>query len=165
MADKSIQTTNFKFQLIGDGTRWTDMTRTTKVAGASTSGSQELEPADYNTMLTLIDAGIGASSGLSLAGTIAAAGTNQATATPILHRTEVVTGANATKGVLLPGSIPGTRIALENNAAAVLNVYPAGTDTINSLAASTAIAMAANTSADFCCGVAGAWFTVPTVPS
>jgi hypothetical protein len=166
MPDASLQTTNYKFQKIADGSLSATAGQTA-VAGNLTKGSQELEPGDYNSMLTTIDTNLPLNpNSLAPANTIAAAGTNAATGTPITARITVVTGADGTKGVTLPTASVGSSVRIVNNSASALKVWPkVGTDTINSIAAGTNILMAANTSAEFICAVAGAWFTVPTVPS
>jgi Ice-binding-like len=100
------------------------------------------------------------------AGTIAATGTTAANSTPVIHQIEVVSAADGTKGVTLPTAVPGATINLYNQSGAVLKVWPKGAgEIINSLAAGTNIAMAANTSAVYSCGVSGSWFTIPVVPS
>lgn len=166
MADATKQTTRFGFQKIGDGSVSSVGTQT---ATTSTSaGSQELEPRDYNALLQAIDNGMDSYPGLGAGGTIAAAGTTQATATPIAHNLEWVTGANAAAGVILPAAKAGAAIFVKNDdvANAVLKVYPLGaTDVINALGATNAISMAAKTSATFMCAVAGTWHTIPLVPS
>lgn len=109
--------------------------------------------------------GVSAGAGPLGGGTIAATGTTAANGTIVAQRNEVVTGADGTKGVTLPQAIPDARIYLYNQSAAVLKVWPFSGDHINSLATDTNIAMAANTSAVFACGVTLSWFTIPVVPS
>lgn len=99
------------------------------------------------------------------AGAIVAAGSAQGSATAVIHSMEWVTGADGTKGVVLPATKLGRSVFVKNDAAAILKVYPAGTDVINLLSASAAISMAAATSATFMCAAAGQWHTIPTVPS
>jgi hypothetical protein len=166
MADATLQTTNFSFQKIGDGVISATAGQTA-AAGVSGKGSQELEPGDYNAMLSALDTLLPKNpAGLTPAGTIAAAGTNAANGTPVAHRIEIVTGADGTKGVTLPTAAVGQSIQLVNTAAAILKVWPkGGSETINALSGGTNIAMAASTGAHFVCGVAGAWWTIPTVPS
>lgn len=98
--------------------------------------------------------------------TVAATGSTQVDAAPIVTGFTLVTGANATKGVLLPAATAGLMCIVKNvdAANAVLKVWPSGTDTINAIAASTDIAMAAKTSAVFV-ALAGAWYTTPLLPS
>ena len=100
--------------------------------------------------------------------TVAATGSTQTDAAALNPGFNLVTGANATKGVVLPAGQDNMEVTVKNADAAnaVLNVYPSGTQTINALAASTAIAMAAKTSATFRYSAGfGGWFTVPLLPS
>jgi hypothetical protein len=113
-----------------------------------------------------------ATSLLQSAQTIAAAGSTQADATPITTAPQGfvhVTGADGTKGVILPPATKGKLFIIKNSDAAnaILKVYPHGTgDTINALGATNPISMAEKSSAIFVVGVTGiAWFTIPTVPS
>jgi len=53
-----------------------------------------------------------------------AAGTTIANATPITNSLNVVTGADAAKGVALPAVAPGETIEMFNRSASVLLVYP-----------------------------------------
>lgn len=99
---------------------------------------------------------------------VTAAGSTQADATEIGTKSPAViavSGADATKGVLLPLSAPGKSYMIKNVDNAVLKVYPAGTDIINVLSASAAISMAARTCATFVCTAAGQWYTCPLLPS
>lgn len=99
-----------------------------------------------------------------------ALGTNQGNAALITATAPgnvLATGADATKGIRLPAATIGKVYNIKNSDAAnaVLKVYPATGETINALAADAAISMAAKTSATFMCVVAGAWLTIPLVPS
>lgn len=69
---------------------------------------------------------------------VAAAGNSQGTAAAITGRFTVITGADGTKGVILPAT-PGTGRTWEviNGANAILKVYPGSGDTINSETANT----------------------------
>lgn len=101
---------------------------------------------------------------------VAAAGSVQGDAVAITAAAPacvLVTGANATKGAVLPAATAGAVYILKNDdtANAILKVWPAGTNTINALGASNAISMAAKASCLFMCVTANAWITVPTVPS
>lgn len=77
-----------------------------------------------------------------------------------------VTTCPSSGGVLLPASAGGLMITVINSGANTLSVFPAGSDTINSLAASAAFLVPAGGVALFNCTVAGSWFTpyVPAVP-
>ena len=84
--------------------------------------------------------------------TVAAAGSNQGSATAITATTPLVlvTGADGSKGVKLPAlsAVPtGTILIIANTAAAVLKVYPASGDKVLPLADDADFTMAASTTA------------------
>ena len=60
---------------------------------------------------------------------------------------------------ILPVAVPGMEIAVANNGAASMNVFPASGGTINALGANTALAVAAASVTIFFCTKAGNWFT------
>jgi len=96
----------------------------------------------------------------------AAAGSSQADGVALVSEVNFVSGADATKGAILPPTpVVGRRVRVINTAAAVLKVYPATGGTINALSANAAISMAANTSADFEASSTTQWYTTPRVPS
>lgn len=78
-----------------------------------------------------------------------------------------VTGADATKGVILPAAAAGKVVTIKNADAAnaVLKVYPATDDAINAIAANSALSMAAKTCATFRAIDGTTWFTEPLLPS
>lgn len=78
-----------------------------------------------------------------------------------------VTGADATKGIILPAALGGDLYIVKNADAAnaVLKVYPATGDAINAIAANSPLSMAAKTSAVLASIDATTWFTVPLLPS
>ncbi len=98
--------------------------------------------------------------------TVAAAGTNQATAAGVAGGFTKVSGADGTVGVILPPATEGVAVALKGITAGVLKVYPAGTDTINAIAASTAMSLASGLVPVLLIpdGVSN-WTTFPLVPS
>ena len=100
---------------------------------------------------------------------VAAAGSVQGDAGAVGASTSFVhgTGADATKGIVLPAAAAGKMIIVKNADAAnaVLKVYPASGDAINALSANAAISMAAKTSAVFIALDATTWYTVPLLPS
>ena len=77
------------------------------------------------------------------------------------------TGADATKGIILPAAAAGKCYFIKNADAAnaVLKVYPASGDAINAIAADSAISMAAKTAAVFVAIDATTWFTFSLLPS
>lgn len=90
-------------------------------------------------------------------GTIAAAGADETDATPVTSGFQIVTGADAAKGVILPEATAvdiGSVIAISNAVAAVLLVYPASGGTINAAAADAALSQnASSLGLYFCTGV------------
>lgn len=91
------------------------------------------------------------------------AGAVTATAPGLIH----ATGADATKGIVLPAAAAGKQFTVKNDDAAnaVLKVYPATGDAINAIAANSAISMAAKTCCTFTAIDATTWFTNPLLPS
>lgn len=98
-------------------------------------------------------------------GTVAAAGSTQADAAPITCELTVVTGADGTKGVILPTFEPGMQITLKNGAASALKVYPPTGAAINALSANAAMSIAANTCPTFHVTSATQAYTNPLLPS
>lgn len=105
---------------------------------------------------------------------LGAAGSTQADAALITTKgpaTVYVTGANATKGVMLPKAVPGKNYTIKNRDSdnAVLKVYPyEAAGVINGLSGGAAISLAAKVACQFECVVGGAssvWVTVPLLPS
>lgn len=102
--------------------------------------------------------------------TVAAAGNAIGNATSITETSGGVifaTGADGTKGIILPVAAEGKYYKIKNADAAnaVLKVYAVANSTINGIAANTAISMAANTAADFVAINTTAWVTFPLLPS
>jgi predicted RecA/RadA family phage recombinase len=99
--------------------------------------------------------------------TVAATGSTIADAAALSDGFNLVTGADGTKGVILPLGSKGRVVKVKNNTAAVLKVYPANVagQTINALTALAAISMASLSSADFESYDGTTWYTNPTVPS
>lgn len=99
--------------------------------------------------------------------TVAGAGTNQGTAAALSPGINLVTGADATVGVILPTAKPGMEVVIKNidAANAVLKVYPASGGTINALSPDGAISLAAKVSAHFIATSATQWYTIPLLPS
>lgn len=75
-------------------------------------------------------------------GTLAAAGTNQATATAISDQLTAVTAADGTKGVKLPTAEDGElRFVINTDASSALKVYPNTSGTINGGSANAAVSI------------------------
>lgn len=103
----------------------------------------------------------------TVSATVAATGSAQGNAAQVDLGFTLVTGADATKGVLLPVAEAG-RICIIKNvdaANAVLKVYPASGDAINALSANASLDMAAKTSALLVAYDSTTWYSVPLLPS
>lgn len=98
---------------------------------------------------------------VSVLDSISAAGSTQGTATVLPARMAYnVSTVAAGTGVLLPASVAGAELAVNNNQATnALLIYPNGTDKINGLAASAGYSAAASTITILYCFTAGQWFT------
>ena len=93
---------------------------------------------------------------------VAAAGNSAGTATAITDDVNLVTGADATKGVILPVGVAGMRIEIVNLVTtALLKVYPDTGGQINAAGANTAFSLAAQTAATFVCTAALTWQVEP----
>lgn len=66
-------------------------------------------------------------------------------------------GTTLGDGVLLPVSVAGSEIEVVNNTLYPIQVYGAGSDTINGVAGSTGVPLPPGSAAFFLCSVAGAW--------
>jgi hypothetical protein len=96
-------------------------------------------------------------------------GGTQGTGTPITTMLANVSAAGANYSVTLPPSTVGMEITVHNVSTQTILVFPnaggTGTETINALSANAALSQPTNTSTVYTCTVAGAWLTVPRVPS
>lgn len=97
--------------------------------------------------------------------TVAATGTNQATAAALTDGFTLVTAADATKAVRLPPAEPGLVVIIKNNVALALPVFPAVGDAINAGAANAAYTMAASVSLLLVAYDATTWYSVPLLGS
>jgi hypothetical protein len=89
---------------------------------------------------------------------LTATGSNQSGAlalTTLLSRVSTVASGT---GVLLPASAPGLSITINNTGLNVLQVYGAGTDTINGVATANGVQQMINSIVTYVCSAAGAWF-------
>lgn len=96
---------------------------------------------------------------------VAAAGSAQGDAGALTGEINVVSAADATKGVILPTAVAGMVIYVKNNVNAVLKVYPATGGAINAIAANGALSQAALTNAIYIATSATQWFSLPLLPS
>lgn len=95
--------------------------------------------------------------------TVAAAGTDQATAAPLTGVHNVVTGGDGTKGVRLPAEWPtGKTMSVYGQATGDLKVYPGSGDSINGGAADASISVEAQTLALFVRLSGSSWAAIYT---
>lgn len=97
--------------------------------------------------------------------TVAAAGTNQGTAAAVAAGFTLVSGADGTKGVVLPAASAGLVVIIKNSAAAALKIYPATGDAINALSANASYDITNLTSTLLVAYDATTWYSVPLVAS
>lgn len=98
--------------------------------------------------------------------TVAATGSSNTDAAALTTGFNLVTAADATKGVILPDSVAGTMIYVKNSSASALKVYPDASAAINALTATTgAYSMAAQTTSIFIAYSATQWYSLPLVAS
>lgn len=93
-------------------------------------------------------------------GITAYAGGGQTNATQLAAQiNHVTTVATAADSVKLPASAVGMTVVVINGAASnSMQVFGAGTDTINDVATATGVAQAAGKTATYHCPVAGKWY-------
>ena len=93
-------------------------------------------------------------------GITAHAGGGQASAVGLTTEVNIVsTVATAGDSVALPASVAGLTIFVLNKGANAMQVYGAGTDTIDAVATATGVSQMANSLVIYTCGAAGAWFS------
>lgn len=93
----------------------------------------------------------------SVAATVSAAGTNQATATALTADINVVTTVGSGAGVKLPTAVTGMKITVFSDGANNLAVYPATGGKIDALAANTAVTLTSTKRCDFIALSSTAW--------
>lgn len=95
----------------------------------------------------------------STANNISSNGTTLANGTPLVASINRVTAVGAANGALtLPAAKPGMRMRVTNaNGGNTANIFPAVNETINSGANNISVQLAANTTIEFTCAVAGTW--------
>lgn len=97
---------------------------------------------------------------------VAAAGSIISDAAQLLEGFQVVTGADGTKGVILPVAVAGMQVWIKGAANAVLKVWPQTGAAINGVAASSAMSLASGlTPAIFIADSTTQWYSFPLVPS
>ncbi len=95
----------------------------------------------------------GAQTGVTAGATQTQAGATAVTG-PIIN---VSTVATAGHGIRLPAALAGRVLYVANPTANSVQIYGAGTDTINAVATATGVAQAAGKHAVFFCAVDGTW--------
>lgn len=91
---------------------------------------------------------------------VARAGGGQALATQINTQTaRITTVASIGDSVMLPPSAPGLEMLVINHGANSMQVFGAGTDTIDDQATAAGVAQMANSMVIFTCATAGKWYT------
>ena len=97
---------------------------------------------------------------------VTAAGSTQGDAAQLYHGMNVVTGADGTKGVILPTAVPGMIVYLKGVTSAVLKVYPKTGGAINALSANAALSMTTGLMPSiFIATSTTQWYTIPLVAS
>lgn len=96
---------------------------------------------------------------LNYANALTATGANQGTALALAAMINRITTAAAGTGVLLPAAASGLAVTVINRGANPVQVYGAGTDTINGVATATGVSQMANSVTVYTCSLAGAWET------
>lgn len=143
--------------------------------GTGASGTTTKEVVDVSSTQTLTSKTLTAPTITSAAQrktfqTVAAAGSTVADGGAIAAGSGglvLATGANATKGVVLPTGVAGDFFVIKNDDAAnaVLKVYAASGGKINNGASDAALSMAAKTCATLYCIAADSWVSSPLLPS
>ena len=97
---------------------------------------------------------------------VTAAGSVIGDAAQLSQGLNVVTGADGTKGVILPVAVPGMQVYVKGVTAGVLKVWPKTGGTINALSASAAISLTTGAMpVTFIASSATQWYTFPLVAS
>jgi len=97
---------------------------------------------------------------------VTAAGSVIGDAAQLSQGLNVVTGADGTKGVILPTAVPGMQVYIKGVTAGVLKVWPKTGAQINAVGASTAMSLASGAvPAILVASSATQWYTFPLLPS
>lgn len=98
---------------------------------------------------------------------VAAAGSSNTDAALLIEGFQTVSGADGTKGVILPDAQPGAMVLIKGVTNGVLKVYPSAGAAINALTATTgAISLASGlVPAIFIMDSLTQWYTIPLLPS
>lgn len=97
---------------------------------------------------------------------ITAAGSLISDAVQLTSGLNLVTGADGTKGVILPVAVPGAVVIIKGLTAGVLKVYPKASSTINGLSASGALSVTTGLMPlTFIASSTTQWYSLPLVAS
>lgn len=106
------------------------------------------------------------SSRLLAVNAVTAAGSTISDAAALSQGLNVVTGADGTKGVILPVAVAGMSIKIKGVTAGVLKVWPQSGSTINALSASAAISLTTGAMpVEFIASTSTQWYSFPLVAS
>lgn len=138
--------------------------------GAATSGTTSNTLLDKGTAQTVTGVKTFTAAPVSIYNTqtVAATGSTASDAAAVTALSPAfifVTGAEGTKGIILPVAAAGKLIIVKGTGTGILKVWPFTADIINALSASAAISMATNTSAIFLSSGVTQWWTIPLLPS
>jgi hypothetical protein len=97
--------------------------------------------------------------------TVAATGSAQTDAAALGPAFTLVSGADGTKGVILPVASAGQVVIVKNGAAAVLKIYPASGAAVNALSANASYDIAADTATLLVAYSATQWYSLPLLAS
>jgi hypothetical protein len=114
-----------------------------------------ISPTDWR-----VEAGMGAAGMLNTVlatDGLVAAGSNQGTATPVgADINRVVSGSG---GILLPPSVTGLDVFVINHTGAPIQIYGAGSDTVDDVAGATGLAQMNGSMCLYSCASTGAWYS------
>ena len=132
--------------------------------GVGTYAGMCAEAAGSGDNFAIVD--LNAQTNLLAVSAVTAAGSVIGDAAQLSQGLNVVTGADGTKGVILPTAVPGMQVIVKGVTAGVLKVWPKTGATINALSASAAMSLASGaTPAIFVASTATQWYTIPLLPS
>lgn len=132
--------------------------------GVGTYAGMCVEAAGSGDNFAIVD--LNASTNLLAVSAVTAAGSVIGDAAQLSQGLNVVTGADGTKGVILPVAVPGMQVYIKGVTAGVLKVWPQSGSTINALSASAAMSLASGaTPAILVASTATQWYTIPLLPS
>lgn len=105
------------------------------------------------------------SSGRIAVAAVTPTGSAQGDAAALYEGYNAVSGADATKGVILPTAAVGMRVEIKNVTAAILKIYPATGGAINGLSANAALSIAASTTTILTATSTTQWYSHPLLAS